>query len=102
MYENSCSWANTLVKVCNSREQAFDFAIDTLNINLSNYDEYDTIVDLLTEKTDAETEEATIGFHWNENWTLEYDVWWFRLTLWDETHVCRFDLVTENLLVELS
>ncbi len=103
MYENSQSWANTLVKVCSTREQAFDFAMETLFENLSFDEENDNIYHLLSTKDDAETEDISITINdWWDHIQLEYDVWWFRLTLWDETHACRFDLVTDDLSIELS
>lgn len=103
MYENNQSWANTLVKVCNNRDDAFKFAMSTLEDKLSHEGENDTIYDLLKEKTDAETEEISITINNGRDCIeLEYDVGWFRLTLWDETHVCRYDPVVEWLVVELS
>lgn len=103
MYENSQQWANTLVKVCKNRDDAFNFAMSTLNDNLSYEHENDCIYDLLADKTDAETEETTISTDaGRDHIELEYDVGWFRLTLWDETHVCRYDTIVEWLVVELS
>ena len=103
MYENSVAWANTLVKVCNTRDNAFRFAMDTMYENLSYEHENDCIYDLLADKTDAETETTTIStYAGRDHIEIEYDVWWFRLMLWDETHVCRYDMIVEWLVVELS
>ena len=83
-------------------ERAKQWSLNKLQATLSNDDEYPTIYDLLSDKASAETETATISFTSEEDWLLEYDAWGFRLTLWDETHACRYDTVVEWLEIELS
>lgn len=103
MYKNSLSWSNTLVKVCKNRDDAFWFVMSTLADNLSYEYENGTIYDLLSDLEYAQTYITTISTDaGRDHIELEYDVGWFRLTLWDETHVCRYDPIVEWLVVELS
>lgn len=99
MYENSQSWANTIVYVAPNMEYAKENARSNLYDNASNVDEddIDTIQHLVFEANNTETIETTI---WDCE--LEYDIWGFRLTCWDETHVCRYGTIVEWLVVELS